>query len=129
MLKIILVIAVLIGAALYFPRTRPIVLDAAAPVIDPVLSWQTRGEMNQLARDLEQRERASRHLPNPRTQWPPAWIEREYQGGDATVDAWGTPYTYQLGRDSFTLTSFGPDAERGTDDDIVVTRERIYPAR
>lgn len=128
MLKFIMFVAVLIGAALYFPQTRPVVLDAASPIIDPVLRWQTRGEMNQIARDLEQRERSTRRLPEPRQQWP-AWLEHEYQGGDATTDSWGNPYQYQLGRDSFTLTSRGPDLQLGTDDDLVVTRERIYPAR
>lgn len=129
MLKMIAVLAALLGAALYFPATRPVVLDAAAPILDPVLTWSTRGEMNRLARDLEQQERSSRWLPNPRGGDWEGWLEREYQGGDAVTDAWGTPYTYQLTRDAFTITSFGPDQQRGTPDDLQVSRKRIYPAR
>lgn len=128
MLKILLVLAALLGAALYFPSTRPVVLETAAPILDPALRWSTRGEMNQLARDLEQRERTSRTLPDPRTQWA-EWLELEYQGGDATTDAWGTPYAYFLYPDSFSILSHGPDEQRGTDDDLRVSRQRIYPAR
>ena len=128
MLKIVVLLAALVGAALYFPATRPHVLQAASPVLDPVLRWSTRGEMNRLARDLEQKERESRWLPNPRGEWEP-WLEREYQGGDATTDGWGNGYGYQLTRTHFTITSFGPDEQRGTEDDIQVTRARIHPAR
>ena len=128
MFKIILVLAALLGAALYFPQTRPRVLEVAAPVLDPVLTWSTRGEMNRLARDLEQQERSSRWLPPGRQDWS-EWLEREYQGGDATTDAWGSAYGYELRRDSFAIISYGPDEERGTEDDVRVARQRIYPRR
>lgn len=128
MFKIIVVLLALLGAALYFPSTRPVVLETAAPILDPVLRWSTRGEMNRLARDLEQMERTSRRLPEPREQWP-AWLEREYQGGEAALDAWGTPYAYILWPDSFAILSHGPDQARGSGDDVRVSRPRLYPAR
>jgi acetyl esterase/lipase len=38
-------------------------------------------------------------------------------------DAWGRAFRYELKKESFTLSSFGPDGRAGTVDDIVLTRE------
>ena len=51
--KIIILLALALGAALYFPQSRPVVLDTFAPVINPVLRWQTNGELNQILRELQ----------------------------------------------------------------------------
>ena len=39
-----------------------------------------------------------------------------------TIDPWGEDYLYESDGRSFTLTSAGPDATFGTDDDIIVRR-------
>jgi len=45
-----MVLLILLGAATYFPQTRPVVVDTLGPIMNPVLTWQTKGEMNRLGR-------------------------------------------------------------------------------
>lgn len=117
MFKVVLLILVLFGAALYFPQTRPVVIDALSPVMNPVLTWQTRGEMDGIARELQLLSREGGDLPAPGARFD-AWMLKNFMGG-AKTDAWGVNYTLKVWRDSIGIVSNGPDQEIDTPDDIV----------
>ena len=117
MWKVIFILLVLFGAALYFPQTRPTVLDFLAPVMNPVLTWQTKGEMDRIVRELESLHRQGSDLPTPGESFQ-AWMDRRFMGGSKT-DAWGMDYTLEVWRDSLGIVSNGPDEELGTPDDLI----------
>jgi hypothetical protein len=116
LLKIILILLVLFGAALYAPQTRPYVVETISPVVNPVLGWQTKGEMNRIVRELQTRLEQGSSLPAPGEAFN-SWMDRRFVGG-AALDAWGQPYTLQIRRDSVLLVSNGPDETTDTSDDI-----------
>ena len=116
MWKLFIFLAILLGAALYFPRTRPVVLEYLAPVMNPVLTWQTNGEMDRISRELESIHDQGGDLPTPGARFQ-GWMERRFLGGSRT-DAWGVEYTLKYWRDSIGIISNGPDQEIGTADDI-----------
>jgi hypothetical protein len=115
--KVILFLLILLGAALYFPQTRPATLEVLGPVINPVLTWQTKGEMDRIGRELRALNRQGSNLPTPGASFQ-NWMGRVFLGG-ARTDAWGVDYTLRVWRDSIGIVSNGPDQEIGTDDDIV----------
>jgi len=115
--KLLFFFLILLGASLYFPQTRPVVLKYLAPVINPVLTWQTKGEMQQIGRELETLNRQGSDLPTPGSSFQ-HWMEGRFMGGSRT-DGWGVDYTLRVWRDSVGIVSNGPDREIGTPDDIV----------
>lgn len=117
--KLFVVLLLALGAALYFPSTRPVVLDTLAPVLNPVLTWQTRSEMSQIARELQMINREGQALPQPGEEFM-AWMGRHYQGG-SSEDGWGNPYTLLIWPDSVGILSRGPDLEINTPDDVMET--------
>jgi hypothetical protein len=117
--KIILFLALALGAALYFPKTRPIVLDFVAPALNPLLTWQTKGEMEQIARELQGMNREGQLLPEVGEEFAD-WVGRHFQGG-SSMDGWGVPYTLRVWPDSVGVVSNGPDLTMGTADDLVQT--------
>jgi hypothetical protein len=117
--KVVLILLVLLGAAFYFPQTRPVVVDTLAPVMNPVLTWQTRGEMEGIVRELQTLSRQGNDLPTPGESFN-AWMLRNFMGGSKT-DAWGVNYTLRIWRDSIGIVSNGPDREIETADDIMET--------
>ncbi len=117
--KFLLLLILALGASLYFPQTRPVVLDVLAPVLNPALTWQTKGEMSQIARELQTLNREGQVLPAPGQAFQ-TWIGRHFQGGDQE-DAWGTPYTLRVWTDSVGIVSNGPDLEIDTPDDVIET--------
>ena len=116
MFKIIFLLLILLGAALYFPQSRPVVVDTLAPVIDPVLTWQTKGEMDRIVRELKSMTEQGTALPAPGDRFR-RWMEGQFFGG-AKTDAWGTDYTLQSDRDQLLVVSNGPDQRLGTADDL-----------
>jgi hypothetical protein len=120
--KIFLVLVVALAAALYFDGSRAWLFERGKPLLDPYFVMATRSEMEKIAQDLQIHERENfGRLPDRRSF--EGWLDRQYAGG-AAVDSWGSHYEYTLGRDSFYLTSPGPDKLRATDDDIVEARHR-----
>jgi len=117
--KFLLFLLLGLGAALYFPQTRPVVLDTLAPVLNPILTWQTKGEMAQITRELQMINREGQALPEPGEDFQ-AWMGRNFQGGDRE-DSWGNPYTLVTWPDSVGVVSKGPDLEIHTPDDILET--------
>lgn len=122
----IVIAACLFGAALYFPKTREAILDFLAPAMNPVLTWQTRGEMSQIARELQTINRQGGNLPAEGEHFA-QWLTRNFQGG-SSLDAWGNAYTLRIWRDSVGVISRGPDLTLNTADDVVRT-ERIQSQR
>ncbi len=126
MFKLILFLLVALGASLYFPASRVVVLEKAQPVLNPVLRWSTTGEMRKIVRELATHERSYDKLPEPREF--SAWLEAKYRGGP-TEDAWGNDYTLRVWPDSFAVISPGVDGERGGLDDIQVSERRVTTPR
>ena len=118
-MKVLFASLVALGAALYFPRSRAVLLDTVAPVLNPMLGWATRGEMRAMARDLEQRVNSGRTIPSNEREFE-AWLQNNYQAGDSRTDSWGQRYTMERWADSFAVVSPGPDGQPGTADDIRV---------
>lgn len=128
-MKVVFAFLVALGAALYFPSSRAVLLDTVAPVLNPALGWATRGEMRAMARDLEQRVNTGRPIPGNRQEFE-TWLENNYQAGDSRTDSWGNLYSLERWTDSFAVVSPGPDGELGSGDDIrviqLIERDR-YP--
>lgn len=125
MTRLILLIILGLVAALYFPDSRHMVLEKASPILTPVFRWQTGHELNEVARSLQTLERENYgRLPN-RRQWP-GWIESNFFG-EAARDSWGNVYFLTIQRDSFHVSSAGPDRVVNTVDDIVVSRKLARP--
>lgn len=118
MAKIVILLLILLGAALYFPQTRPVMVETFAPVLNPVLTWQTKGEMNRIARELRTLKREGAGLPQPGRSFQD-WMTLNFLGRVST-DAWGNYYALSVGRDSVRIISNGPDLMIETDDDIVM---------
>ncbi len=127
MFKLILFLLVALGAALYFPTSRVVVLDVAEPVLNPVMEWSTKGEMRKIARDLETFERSWESLPT-QDGWS-RWLETKYTTDDGKTDSWGNDYALQVWPDSFAVVSAGVDGQMGTQDDLKTARERVAARR
>jgi hypothetical protein len=121
MFKLFLVLIVAIAAALYFPRSRAVVIRYGAPVLNPAFRMATKSEMGKISRDVQVFERETGRLPD--TNNFPRWLEGRY-AGDAGQDSWGNTYVLVVRERSFDILSLGPDGSRGTPDDIVETRNR-----
>ncbi len=108
---------ILLGAAAYFPKTRPVVQEYIGPILNPVLTWQTNGEMARIKREFESLVLQGSDLPTPGARFQ-AWMGKNFMGG-AKTDAWGVNYTLTFWRDSIGIVSNGPDREVGTPDDLL----------
>ena len=126
MFKLILFALVALGAALYFPSSRAVVLEKAEPVTQPVQAWATRGEMKKIVRDLTSHERTYESLPEVKTF--PRWLETKYQGASST-DSWGNEYVFRVWADSFAVVSAGVDGQLGSEDDLTRTEARVHSGR
>jgi hypothetical protein len=116
MFKVILTLLVVLAAALYFPASRAVVLEYAAP-----LRLATKAEMEKISRDVQTYERETTRLPNPNEF--AGWLEGRY-AGDVTRDSWGNTYILVIRPRSFDIVSMGPDGQLNTDDDVLETRNR-----
>jgi len=119
--KLTVILVLLFGAAMYFPQTRPVLLDLLNPLLRPVLIWQTKSEMAKIVRELSTMDREGRQLPQPGQEFQ-RWMERNFQGG-SFQDSWGTPYLLRVWLDSLSVVSSGPDGVLGTSDDITRSTE------
>jgi hypothetical protein len=121
MFKVILTLLVVLAAALYFPASRAVVLEYAAPLLNPALRLATKAEMEKISRDVQTYERETTRLPNPNEF--AGWLEGRY-AGDVTRDSWGNTYILVIRPRSFDIVSMGPDGQLNTDDDVLETRNR-----
>lgn len=123
MRRLVLLTILAIAVWYYFPETRAIMLDAAEPLVSPIVRWGIEDEMAQVARNVVDHERLTGQLPNG-----PAWLEwldYRYSTSEARTDPWGSVYQLAVGKDSIWVLSYGPDRTRSTPDDISVAAPRI----
>ena len=124
MARLILLIVLGLVAAYYFPDSRQVMHDVAAPVVVPIVQWATQAEMGQVGRNVVEHERLTGKLPDRRS-WT-AWLDYRYTGDELKQDPWGTRYQLRVWADSVAIVSAGPDRIRSTEDDffVVTPRER-----
>jgi hypothetical protein len=123
MFRLLLLVVVLgIATWLYFPETRAMLLDAAEPIVVPVLRWSTEEEMATVGRNAVDHERLTGSLPMG-PEWL-TWLQYRYATEEARTDPWGSTYQLEASKDSVWTVSFGPDRVRGTPDDIRVSTPR-----
>lgn len=117
MWKILLVLLVGLGVALYVPESRAVVVEHARPLINPFHQWRTEQEMSQIVNDLESQRGLTGELPRGDDDFG-AWLVQRYPQEDSRMDAWGQRYRLEVQRDSFHVVSAGPDGQFGTDRDL-----------
>jgi len=122
MTKLVLLVVLAALTWVYFPETRAIVLDLAAPIAVPLARWSTEEEMAQVARNVVDQERLTGSLPMG-SDWLD-WLRVRYASPEATLDPWGSTYQLAATKDSVWILSFGPDRTRGTADDFRVASSR-----
>ena len=115
--KFFILIILVLGAAFYFPQSRPVMLEVLGPVLNPVLTWQTEGEITQITRELQMLSRTGQPLPGRGGAFQD-WMNRNFQGG-SSLDSCGNTYSLRVWTDSVGVVSRGPDLEINTPDDIV----------
>ena len=124
--KLILIMIVGLAAAMYFPDTRAVLLEKGEPVLRPVFVWSAQREIDEIIRGVQQTENSERRLPE-RRKWV-RWVESRY-AGNASRDPWGNLYQFEVQDDSFAVSSYGPDREMKTEDDIRDVRVRNWRAK
>jgi len=119
-----LVLLVILGLCVwyYFPETRALLTDAAAPVLVPVMKWGAAAEMEQLARNVVEHERLTGVMPGG-PEWL-GWLEYRYPNEGLRLDPWGSTYQLEVTRDWIEVVSLGPDRIRATGDDFSVRASR-----
>jgi hypothetical protein len=122
MTRLLLLVVLAVVTWLYFPETRALLLDAAEPVVVPVLRWSTEEEMATIGRNAVDHERLTGTLPIG-TAWI-SWLRFRYASDAARMDPWASPYQLEASNDSVWTVSYGPDRVRGTPDDIRVSTPR-----
>lgn len=124
MTKLLLLLLVGLGVALYVPESRAWLFEKSRPVVNPMLRTATLSEMDKIVGDLHThaRENLGQY---PGTRDFAAWLEANYSGG-GTRDSWDTPYELEdLRRERrMQVRSWGPDRLRATDDDILIQFQR-----
>ena len=106
----------------YFPETRALLLDAAEPLVLPVMRWSTEEEMATVGRNAVDHERLTGALPAGPT-WI-SWLQYRYVSDEARTDPWGSTYQLEASKDSVWTLSYGPDRIRGTPDDFRISTPR-----
>ena len=124
--KLILLIIIGLGVGMYFPDSRTVLMDKGAPVLRPMLIWNTQREIEKIVLEVQQNEQIELRLPS-RREWI-KWVG-EHFSEDGSRDAWGNFYQYEIQEDSFAVSSFGPDLLRKTEDDIRDVRIRNWRAK
>ena len=116
MTRLVLLIALGIVAAFYFPDSRQMIINRSGPVVNPLFRWQTAGKIDQIIRDLRSYESENYNRLPDRREWGD-WLEQNH-AGPGGLDGWGTRYHFMTQRDSFYVVSYGPDRVYGTEDDV-----------
>jgi hypothetical protein len=120
--RLALLVLLALATWYYFPETRAMLLDAAEPLLTPLVRWGAEEEMAQVARNVVDHERLTGELPLG-GRWLP-WLESRYAGPEARMDPWGSVYQAISSQDSVWVLSLGPDRTRGTADDFRVAAPR-----
>jgi len=120
--KLILLIVLWFVVTYYFPDSRTWLVQVSRPLWVPVVKWDTKEEMKQVARDVIGHEISTGKLPDRRS-WLD-WLEYRYPMEDLRLDAWGSTYQLKVWADSVAIWSYGPDRTRATEDDFQVSQAR-----
>ena len=116
--KLFLFALALLAIGMAVPSTRVQIQEAAVhPVRDAIAGRLAPGRLTAMADQLDVRLGRAEGLPGNFE----GWLRRDYTGPE--LDPWDRPWFLQSGRRSYTVGSMGADGERGTDDDITVTRD------
>ena len=94
-------------------------------VMDFVQEVEARHDLQGLARQVNMANLAGR-VPAPRdfTAFAQEALKSHDPARDTAKDPWGNPYRLEVKRESFHLSSAGPDEDPGSEDDLVVTLVR-----
>ena len=122
MTRLILLIILALVTCYYLPETRAMLLDAAEPIVLPVVRWNSREEMSQVGRHVVDHETLTGRLPAG-GEWL-GWLDFRYASEATTTDPWGSHYQLVVWKDSVGIISYGPDRTRLTDDDFQVVLPR-----
>lgn len=124
MTRLFLLVLLGIAATYYLPDSRQMLSDWAAPVTNRLVAWSTKEEMRGIATAVIEHEQRTGELPDRRS-WQ-GWLDWRYPVKDGQQDPWGNTYQIRAWADSVAIISYGPDLDRGTEDDfqVVVPRER-----
>lgn len=122
MRKLILLILLWFAVTYYFPDSRRWLVRVSQPLWVPVVKWDTKEEMKQVARDVATFETMTGKLPERRL-WL-QWLDYRYPMDEMKQDAWGNTYQLKVWADSVAIWSYGPDHTRNTDDDFQVSAPR-----
>lgn len=122
MRKLVLLVALWFAVAYYFPDSRAWLANVTRPLWVPVVKWESREEMRQVARDVVNHEAMTGKLPDRRA-WID-WLDYRYSLDDLKMDPWGSTYQLKVWADSVAVWSYGPDRTRNTEDDFQVSQAR-----
>ncbi len=94
---------------------------AGDQIVDMVKVVATKHELTTI-RTAIMNENAAGNLDEVRNDFP-AFVKRisHSDNKDVSLDFWDQPYRYREDKNTIYLSSYGPDKERGSDDDIVLT--------
>jgi hypothetical protein len=115
--RLFVVLLIALGAGLYFPESRAIIIEYVRPLSTPPYRWMTHQELNQIVSDLEVVQESGRPFPARPDEFN-AWLASRYPQERSRVDAWGTPYRIELTATHFRVVSAGSDRVFGTDRDL-----------
>ena len=122
MSRLLLLLILAVAVWYYFPETRALLLDAAEPVVLPIMRWGVEEEMAQVARNVVDHERLTNNVPSGAA-WLD-WLDYRYSSKEARTDPWGNVYQLLVSEDSVWILSYGPDRTRETEDDFTVSSPR-----
>ena len=120
--KLVLLIVLWFAVTYYFPDSRTWLVDISRPIWVPMVKWNTKEEMKQVAADVVNHEVMTGKLPDRRS-WL-EWLEYRYSLEEVRKDAWGTTYQLKVWADSIAVWSYGPDRTQNTEDDFQVSTPR-----
>jgi hypothetical protein len=117
--RLLLLLLVGLGVALYVDRSRAWLVERAGPLATPWHRWMTNQELDRIVEDLELHQATRGGLPIGGRGEFERWMADRYPQPRSRMDAWGTPYRAELaGQGRFRVVSAGPDGEFGTPDDL-----------
>lgn len=127
MVKYIIILVLLVGAATSIPQIRNRVIPPLAAALGPtgermmtpVKKWKAKTRCEDLLRELRATNTSGRPIPEPKGFT--AWAQFVLRVPDAGIDPWGSRYYYKQIRTQMTVGSPGPDLKRETVDDITVS--------
>ncbi|MCA9738863.1 MAG: hypothetical protein R3E98_03020 [Gemmatimonadota bacterium] len=120
--KLFLFALIAFCGALWYPGTRPRVVEAIEPALNPIHAYSTENEMERIAIELLGYDRTYYRLPTDSRGFG-EWLDGRFTE-ESGLDSWGTPYALRVWDDSFAILSGGADREMGTPDDLRWLQDR-----